>query len=251
MSSDEDDYMNFDFSNDLSQPESYQKKRQRILNEQMQKSYIKPKKVKLQEDLNESLALPLPPENKGFKLLSKMGYKPGMSLGKQSDAIVEPIGFTLKSDKQGIGLIDNTVTERVESIESKRLKEKLLKEKQSKFVSTMSNRYEERQLIEDLEKLRNAAMDMDEKHDVKRNDFWPPLPVVKKDFGDDDYSPYVVEEEENEFENKSIYEQFELVNDYIRSKYYYCIWCGIVYNDNRDLKDNCPGDSRDDHDEED
>ncbi|KAK4053890.1 hypothetical protein OIO90_003727 [Microbotryomycetes sp. JL221] len=34
---------------------------------------------------------------------------------------------------------------------------------------------------------------------------------------------------------------------YLRSKYHYCFWCGVAYNDAQDLADNCPGELEDDH----
>jgi len=44
-------------------------------------------------------------DNKGFQLLSKMGYVPGGSLGprKDSAAIKVPVSVELKSDRKGLG----------------------------------------------------------------------------------------------------------------------------------------------------
>lgn len=66
------------------------------------------------EKLQEALSKPLECENKGFKLLAKMGYKPGQALGKATNnedctgapshsRLLEPIGITIKSDRQGLG----------------------------------------------------------------------------------------------------------------------------------------------------
>lgn len=65
------------------------------------------------DKLQEALSKPLESENKGFKLLAKMGYKPGQPLGKTVEIsnpneagqkrLLEPIGITIKSDRQGLG----------------------------------------------------------------------------------------------------------------------------------------------------
>lgn len=44
-------------------------------------------------------------------------------------------------------------------------------------------------------------------------------------------------------------EQLNILTAYLRSNYFYCIWCGTVHDDERDLKQNCPGPTRADHDE--
>lgn len=61
----------------------------------------------------EALAKPMDTTNKGFNLLAKMGYKPGMALGKQRDdetatesddkRLVEPIDMQLKLGRSGLG----------------------------------------------------------------------------------------------------------------------------------------------------
>lgn len=53
--------------------------------------------------------------------------------------------------------------------------------------------------------------------------------------------------EEVDQDNMSITEQLELVNFYLRHTYNYCVYCGTVYNDEEDLKGECPGPNRQDH----
>lgn len=45
----------------------------------------------------------------------------------------------------------------------------------------------------------------------------------------------------------TITEQLEIVNFYLRRTYYYCVYCGTVYEDNEDLDGECPGPNRQDH----
>ena len=42
-------------------------------------------------------------------------------------------------------------------------------------------------------------------------------------------------------------EQLQIINEYLRSQYLYCLWCGITFSDNEDFSSNCPGSTRDDH----
>lgn len=80
------------------------------------------------ETREEALSKPISSDNKGFALMSKMGYKPGMVLGKKSDtdlnvssaefgiddvnsspstsssnALKVPISVDLKLDRKGLG----------------------------------------------------------------------------------------------------------------------------------------------------
>lgn len=59
----------------------------------------------------EALAKPVSADNKGFALLAKMGYKPGMSLGKdrasenadEPKKLTEPIAVEMKFGRGGLG----------------------------------------------------------------------------------------------------------------------------------------------------
>lgn len=45
----------------------------------------------------------------------------------------------------------------------------------------------------------------------------------------------------------TITEQLEILNFYLRRTYNYCVYCGTVYNDEKDLEGECPGSNRQDH----
>jgi len=45
----------------------------------------------------------------------------------------------------------------------------------------------------------------------------------------------------------SITEQLQIINIYLRRTYNYCVYCGTVYDDERDLEGECPGPNRQDH----
>jgi hypothetical protein len=67
-----------------------------------------PKHVLETKRRQEALKQPLPETNKGFGLLAKMGYKPGMTIGKEqpttsSAPIAEPIDLKIKLSRTGLG----------------------------------------------------------------------------------------------------------------------------------------------------
>lgn len=80
-----------------------QAKKRRIDEEYRKKS--RPRELE-QQRRAEGLALSIAPDNKGFAMLAKMGYKPGDTIGKansSASALVEPIGIQLKTDRGGFG----------------------------------------------------------------------------------------------------------------------------------------------------
>lgn len=48
--------------------------------------------------------------------------------------------------------------------------------------------------------------------------------------------------------DESIFSLTKIVS-YVRSSHNYCIWCGCLYDSANDLNENCPGTTREDHDE--
>lgn len=62
--------------------------------------------------------------NKGFKMMAKLGYKPGETLGKSEDARTEPIQLSMKEDRGGVGLDSEKKRKILEELEhvTKRVK---------------------------------------------------------------------------------------------------------------------------------
>lgn len=124
------------------------------------------------ETLQKSLEKPLDQNNKGFQMMTRMGYKPGETLGRQlnnvsntnnndnnSDSpsgysneneekrLNEPIPLLLKSDRQGLGR---------ESV-LKEIKQKLQKIREDKLLKTPKNQELSSTISEYRERLRNKV----------------------------------------------------------------------------------------------
>ncbi|KAG1084446.1 hypothetical protein G6F42_021780 [Rhizopus arrhizus] len=109
--SDEEDYMSLKFLEEAksfeneNKKESYSERRKRQLREQQQKAYIKPRHILEQEERERGLQTSVDNDNKGMKMLMKMGFKKGNALGKKgTEGIMEPIKVDLKTGRQGIGM---------------------------------------------------------------------------------------------------------------------------------------------------
>ncbi|XP_055850749.1 G patch domain-containing protein 11 [Episyrphus balteatus] len=259
MSSDEDDYMSDAFLNGLTEvrPSLIQdrgKKRQVQIEAKKVEFNKKPKINQSNERLQEGLKCPIESENKGFKLLAKMGYKPGDSLGKSSTSgIKEPIGINVKSDRSGFGreaALKEIETKRRE-IRAKHLQRQINEPEVTpeEYRRRMTEKAQERFVESALRKCQKSCEDLDHKANVDEPHlkwFWPdrtPPPA------EDDKSEAVEEEDEEDDDafEYSAAEKLEMLTSYMRTSYNYCHWCGVHYKDLDDLDSNCPGLTKDDH----
>jgi hypothetical protein len=212
--SEEEDYMNIQVDQQsLNQTiTSYTKQRTKRLNEALEKAHKKTKYVEQQEELDLALHKKIGVENKGWQLLTKMGFKPGDSLGNKGDGIIEPIGIQLKSDKLGLGK-RATQTQSFVSLKEKESLETSIKENQKDFRESMYSKYSSVLVVKDLRAARLACLDLDGKNGVKKHIFWPETtfkPTLHLDPGVKEYSNTIVEEtdeftsEKEQFENQSV-----------------------------------------------
>jgi len=72
-----------------------------------------------------------------------------------------------------------------------------------------------------------------------------PGPVMKSP--EDQFSPEVLEEA-TQFLRLQAQDRLHLVLSYLRHKHAYCFWCGVKYEDEEDMQNQCPGTEEDDHD---
>lgn len=238
----------------------------------------RPRKLLQSERLEQGLAQPIDENNKGFALLQKMGYKPGSALGKQKGGIVEPIAVTVKSDRAGLGrqavLDDLQHRKRVMFAARQRLRAENAAASAEEFRQRMRDKMADRHVSTDLARSQRVCQQLDEGINVETPAepwFWPlPLDTSEEVTTTPDDSSIATEttcaeigqrngnntsafsqsEQQNAEESSAFSpnEQLDLLTHYLRSTHCYCIWCGCSFDGADDLKDQCPGNTRQDHD---
>lgn len=267
MSDDDDDYMSSAFLEikedvrpGLTHSRSVKRKyaMERRKEESRKLHYTKSRKELEEEQRSAGLDRALTSDNKGFALLQKMGYKPGMKLGKQATpsasnkGLEEPIKVKVKADRGGLGR-EELIHEKIAAKEKKKLEIKVWKERETarlteEYRQRMRDKVVMKQLSGDLRKSQRICEQLDSETGVEeplRPWFW--FSNQSETADDDDY--YEEEEEEEEEEESALEpeEQLFFILEYLRSKYFYCIWCGTKYEDDNDMDSNCPGMEKDDH----
>ncbi|KAJ3387502.1 G patch domain-containing protein 11 [Entophlyctis sp. JEL0112] len=119
-------------------------------------------------------------DNKGFAMLSKMGFQKGMTLGKAdrvaATKLIEPISVVLKSGHDGLGMAELRASELQNRIELAETSAKLTEED---FISAGNKKELEKRLFGDLMRARRALQQLDESAGVSRNQLWIPEPKKK------------------------------------------------------------------------
>uniref|UniRef100_A0A336KQQ0 G patch domain-containing protein 11 n=1 Tax=Culicoides sonorensis TaxID=179676 RepID=A0A336KQQ0_CULSO len=262
MSSDEEDYMSDKILAACTSSNKGNDVRPGLIHNHSRKRehQIAVKKARLDEDnkkklqpsastrLQEGLSTSISSSNKGFAMLQKMGYKEGQALGKTESGIVEPIGIQVKNDRGGLGreaaikeIQEYRAQARLKQLNKGREIEQMTPEEYRRLKSLKS---QSKQINIDLIKSQKACEGLDRSMNVGypvMKWFWPEnrLPIDPNEEEDAEE-----EEEEEKFENQ---EKLEMLTRYLRSCYFYCIHCGIKYENATDFQTNCPGDTRDDH----
>lgn len=167
-----------------------------------------------------------------------MGYKPGQGIGKTQSGMTEPIPMEVKADRQGLG----KTLKKKDSHKRGNTNAKLDNMATRDFRSRIAQEKMEQLQKIDLYKSQKVCQELDTKVDIEKPQeswFWLETKEEKEaDDSDDD-----VEDDET----PDNLEKLDILTRYLRKKYFYCIWCGIKFNDEDDLRDSCPGSTRNDH----
>lgn len=202
------------------------------------------KSKKLMEKLEseyrqEALAKSLNAENKGFQLFKKMlnSSKISSAADKNIDELVakrQPIELELKIGRQGLGFkskkqkIDVPKHERLDNIEMNENKFLQVKIEKSQLYYNKKDYFQLQKICKNLDSQNNIDEPIEEW-------YWP------KKFKENNCEEKSDSEEKDEFDFK---ERLHVLDEYIRSNYFYCLWCGYKFDNNDDIKQNCPGNSR-------
>lgn len=213
---------------------------------------MKPKKIIEKETREKGLSTALSSDNKGFRLMAKMGYKSGEGLGKNNTGRVEPVPINLKPSRTGLGR-DTKDKEILTAIEKARAEANVRSEKIEKlrikdFRTRRHEFFENEQFRKDLFTSQKACYDLDLQEGEEQPEdyyYWPPKEgEEEEEWVDDD----LYESNSNEL---TVEEKLIHLTCYLRKKYFYCIWCGIKFESREDIDKSCPGDSYAWHNEDD
>jgi len=259
MADDDDDYMSDKFLKNDTQPglvpEIFARKRVReeTGKKKAREHKTKSMKVKEAEGREEKLNKSIDESNKGFAMLTKMGFKKGMGLGKQGQGRAEPIPLDLKFGRKGLGTEEEEkrkVQKRHMALmmraKQKQASEQLLK---GDFVDRRRKKENEYQIRKDFAKSQKCCEQLDaaKNLDMPFPWAWPATLVdtgkceAEKEEGDGFVDVEEEEEEEEEEKLEEVDLHLDTLTNYLKSMHNYCIWCGTAYNDTEDMDSNCPG----------
>lgn len=254
--SDEDDYMSDAFlQNDTKpglMPQIFKEKYKRTEDsrKRSREKTTKPIKVQEAEKRDEKLNQAIDESNKGFEMLSRMGFKKGMGLGKQNQGRVEPIPLDLKTGRKGLGTEENEKRkkQKLEIAFAMRAKNKHFIDQKLKgdFTNRIRQKQNERQIKSDLFKSQKCCEQLDSTRELDKPLPWAWPEIEKEEKEETDESECLDDEE---LEEEDLSAQLHLLTDYLRTQHFYCVWCGTAYNDEKDLAENCPGRTYEDHEE--
>ncbi|XP_064602068.1 G patch domain-containing protein 11-like [Liolophura sinensis] len=267
----------------LSSKSSREKQREHIHQEKNRKNVTKPRNVLEREKREEGLASAMSSENKGFALLQKMGYKPGMAIGKKGEGRVEPIPVIVKTNRSGLGQEAHQKRKQemqaMMRISMAAKRRKMEEQHKGDFVERKSKQFSEKLAERDLYKSQKVCEQLDSQKGIEEPGelfFWPEacLPgsdrVTQEDdtcedkAGDQDtgyrltaFDPFEISEEETDQEldhmpppdlkDLTTQDKLEILTLYLRRKHLYCVWCATTFDDKADLEENCPGSTSEAH----
>lgn len=214
------------------------------------KSYYQELEKQLRE---EALNRPLDYSNKGFKMLEKMGFKSNKTnetVDEMKPTVCEPIRIELKNDRKGLGS-EKSVNKR-QKIVCNKVNDKVIEEN---FLNHNKSKNQLFFIEKDLKTCQKVCHTLDLESGVDENEFrrqtlrpqwfWPMISTDNEEKGDNEEES--VEDLSEEDIDLSPEQKLNVINEYLRNNYYYCIWCGIKFNDSNDINENCLGDTRDKH----
>jgi len=170
-----------------------------------------------------------------------------MSIGPRNDGIKVPIAVELKRTRRGLG-------EKTKNEEKKRRIEERKEELEqladpSAYRTRLRDIAENKDTFRDLKKAQCACQTLDMTACLAapaQSWYWPEVSKPKSD-SDDDFAEEVIELEEDDQEiEPEPREKLEALVQYLRGKYFYCIWCGTAFENEEDMN-SCPGSTKEDH----
>lgn len=214
-----------------------------IVNEEPKKKlkrkfHDKPKSIaEFQKDrLEEGLSNPLDSTNKGFRMLAKMGFKEGESLGKTNPGIKEPLPMVIKQGRTGLG-------ESKKEFKKPRVEIKDV----NQFNSIMSNKAKDKKIIKTIITISSKTCpSLDERANIQQNELLADWNTVQKS-RDEGLINFSFEDFLNKESLEKRLQRLEDLLEYMRKTHCYCTFCAHTYDNYDQLLELCPGLWEDDH----
>lgn len=199
--SDDEDYMSDAFLQQLpdTRPGLLSKDAARKLAQQKKikeaniKNKQKPQAVLEKEKREEGLGASISSDNKGFSLLQKMGYKPGMAIGKSGVGRTEPIPVEVKTGRGGLGREADQKRRKNERAEMHKhwsaKRQKMEVEHKHTFIKRMNEKQRNKNFEKDLYKSQKVCEQLDSQLGIKEPHelfFWPEGLLPKATTDDDE-----------------------------------------------------------------
>ncbi|XP_050313946.1 G patch domain-containing protein 11 [Anthonomus grandis grandis] len=260
MSDSEDDYMSFKVLVDCQEDVrpsllvNREKRKHEIFKKKLDSSNKRQKTIgELEREHRDiGLSTAICSENKGFRMLEKMGFKTGEGLGKSRIGIKEPIDIKLRQGTSGVGRESH-----IKEVLSKKQNQKIknLKHYETQFRLANKEKKNLGQIRRDFFKAQKICEELDFRKNIKdpvADFFWTKETIKRRrKLGKESYDDNSdSSDEDDEFEQYVTEENLYAIIDHIRNKHIYCLYCVITGIDMEDLKENCPGPYRMDHDDE-
>ncbi|XP_076341695.1 G patch domain-containing protein 11-like isoform X2 [Tachypleus tridentatus] len=201
--------------------------------ESKKRNFQKPVRQLEEENRLQGLSNALPENNKGFAMLQKMGYKPGMSLGKKDSGIKQPIPLVVKANRTGLG---KEAEDKIQAEKKKAFYLAMVKRKaedaenaKTNFQQYSRNKIAQKRLLTDLRNSQKACEQLDKSIDIEVPHepwFWPHSEMTDANLNESDDDDNAEKEEEEELDPS---EKLEILTAYLRSTHFYCVWCGTAH----------------------
>lgn len=203
---------------------------------------------KPEQKLNQSL-FETNKQSVGLSIMEKMGFSIGDSLGakpRSKTSITVPLGVEPKHDKRGIGNNKDNLKDLDHSGLSKVYSERKIRQQISKLQQfcfkasgDLQKFVEKKGNTDDVDMLwRSLAVEFAHGDEVERK-----KRSRKNIFAETDNLQQLDPPKEMgpEPEEMDPEKHLLLLLTKARANYFYCLYCGCIYNDKQDLLDNCPG----------
>lgn len=112
-----------------------------------------------------ALTTALDTSSKGFKMMAKLGYKPGAALGKSEDARTEPIKVTPKEDKSGIGHENEKKRKILEKFQEAAKKVKVDEDQQEDYRERLRQEREDAKILSQIYHAQKVIEQLDTEAD--------------------------------------------------------------------------------------